>query len=69
MLWTCEAQSNCDSPAQQSVPPDYTVGYVVLVCGFHLVVLLINGMLIQISSNYRMDVDLTHISVLRAIRR
>lgn len=58
---------NCDSPAHQSVPPDYTVGYVALVCGFHLVVLLVNDMLIKISSNYSMDVDLTHISVLRVI--
>lgn len=58
---------NCDSPAHQSVPPDYTVGYVALVCGFHLVVLLVNDMLIQISSNNSMDVELTQISVLRAI--
>lgn len=60
---------NCDSPAHKSVPPDYTVGvgYVALVCGFHLVVLLVNDMLIKSSSNYSMDVDLTHISVLRAI--
>lgn len=57
---------NCDSPAHQSVPPDYTVGYhVALVCGFHLVVLLVNDILIKSSSNYSMDVDLTHISVLR----